>query len=71
LVGFLKEKKKRSLKELELLYVNTVNTLVKDVTQCFVTLVIAILETLVQNVEKQIFKMWKIKKPLNQFFTTI
>jgi hypothetical protein len=54
LSGFLKIKKKARLLDLELLYVNIVNILAKDVTQDFATLVIQILGTLVLNVGKLI-----------------
>ncbi len=47
---------KKKLSVRELLYVSIVNILVRDVIQDFVMLVIQILETLVLNVEKPIFR---------------
>ena len=56
MVGYLKAKRKKKLSVRELLYVSIVNILVRDVIQDFVMLVIQILETLVLNVEKPIFR---------------
>jgi hypothetical protein len=61
LLGYLKIKIRVKWLVLELLYVNTVNILAKDVIQDFATLVIQILVILVLNVEKLICK----KKNLN------
>jgi hypothetical protein len=61
LIGYLRIKIRVKQLDLELLYVNTVNILAKDVIQDFVILVTQILEILVLNVEKQICK----KKNLN------
>ena len=61
LIGYLRIKIRVNRLDLEPLFVNIVNTLVKDVIQDFVTLVIQTLEILVLSVEKQICK----KKSLN------